>query len=447
MSGSDQSTTIGLIATISAAIYYVIQVLNMMFTFFSEPIHIVYTIIGCSVCLGYGVYIYRRWKKDVQDHTYPTVLKRNAVFLYVLVSLPAFTFLGFQLKNASDESAPCPDCKRKERIVVLIPFDRNSNSLPPFQDGKRQAFGFIDLLEKNPGVLDKYEFIFKNHEMNPDKAVEIVSEELSAGTKYFVSTMSEVSKRLSYDFQTLIKSNYQFDETHPKLITTVSSSNQINLIENSVYRFYIRSEEEALLLGEYYKENIRDGGVCAIVVKDNYGETARSLFREVIGKPLDANIFIEKSWTKSAVVEKLTDELKNVPFENQTYFIVHYGSGLDNIVSALAELGRPGELLISHPITVNEWNTPVSAVLDSFTWTTCYAESETGGTYNSEDVIRDFTYFTLHRLVQSIDAMKATNKSFDEIWKNCREPHRIKYLITKEGDSEITLLTKTYPKK
>ncbi len=103
--------------------------------------------------------------------------------------------------------------------------------------------------------------------------------------------------------------------------------------------------------------------------------------------------------------------------------------------------------MISHTITVNEWKSPVENILNQYNWTTCCAESDKGGIYASQDVIRDFTYFTLDRLIQVLNSMESTGKSFHDLWRECSEPNRIKFSINENGDSKINLITNNFNKK
>ena len=365
---------------------------------------------------------------------------------YFIVSALTFTLVGFEISpEPNDALEKSGTLNEKERIVLLLPLNKlRAHQEPAFQDGKRQAFGLIDLIENDALIQEKYEIIVIDHEMSPEKTISDVRRELSKGTKYFVSTMSHISKELTEEFSDLVINNYAGKPNEPKLIATVASSNELKLQKNLIYRYYIRSEDEAKKLGDYYLDSKLNNRTVSIVVDDNYGETARNLFMEEVGKPFNVDISLGLQWSKDQIKKKIESSLGNKPLANHTFLIVHYGSGLDNIISSLYELGHSGHLLISHPITVEEWQRPVDNALDNFDWTTCYVESQKGGAYFSHDIIRDFTYFTLHRFVQTIGAMNDSGKSFDEKWRECSEPERIQYSINQNGDSDIKLITTTY---
>ena len=383
-----------------------------------------------------------KWRPNSEPKTF-IFLKRKYLFGLVTFALSLFYFIGSQNSTLFSKSSIQNE---KEKIVVLIPLNKNKSAEPAYQDGKRQAYGYIDLIEENANLLTKYEIVFKNHEMNATKAVEIVADELERGTNYFISTMSHISERLSLDFDGLVEKHKHNDKDKPKLIVTVSSSSKINVTANRVYRFYIRSNEESSLLAHYYSKQNFKNRLISIVVNDNYGRRAREIFNDTYSKPFDINVSLEIKWNKAKIREEI---IKKIALNNSsnTFFIVHYGNGLDNIISVLDELKLKGQLLISHPITVKEWNYPIENILSNYDWATCYPESPTGDLYKSNDIIRDFVYFTLYRLIKSIDVSNISEKDFDAAWKESNKPHEIKYKINSDGDSEIKLKIKIHKKK
>jgi len=440
MSGNTNSK-LGTIATASGALYYIVTLIGKVAKVPISKMFFNYVTIGFAitsiVLLLITLY---KWKYDDSNETF-IFLKKKYFFGLILFTLSLFYFVGSQFSSTFTK----PTEYHKERIVVLIPLNKNKSNEPAYQDGKRQAYGYIDLIEKNSRILDNYEIVFKNHEMNTAKAVEIVAEELEKGTNYFISTMSHISERLSLDFEDLVEKHKHKDKDKPKLIATVSSSSKISVKTNRVYRFYIRSNEESDLLARYYSKLNSDNRLISITVNDNYGNRAREIFNETYSKPFDINVPLEIKWNKAKIKEQIQKKIA-LNTDNNTFFIVHYGSGLDNIISILYELDLKGQLLISHPITVKEWNEPIEKILSKYDWATCYPESPSGEFYKSEDIIRDFVYFTLHRLIKSIDDSKVSSKDFDTAWKKSNEPNRIKYKINSEGDSEIKLKIKTHTK-
>ncbi|MCB0515534.1 MAG: hypothetical protein KDD49_05665, partial [Bacteroidetes bacterium] len=374
----------------------------------------------------------------------PLLLKRKFLIPFLAFTIFSAAFSGYNLYYSNNTNI-CPNDSRK-RIVVLLPLDKTKSNQPAYQDGKRQAYGLIDLIEKKSDILKNYDIVFRNHEMDETRAVEIVSDELKNGTNYFISTMSHISERLSKDFESLIKQNRKRDLDKPKLIVTVSSSSKIQVHPNSVYRFYIRSNEESSLLADYATKNGVNERLVAIVVDDNYGRRAQEVFNESYGKPFDITIPLSISWTKDKIKSEISKKVASNGVEN-TFFIVHYGSGLDNIVSSISELRLSGNFLISHPITVDEWHKPVENILNSRDWVTCSPEAADGGIYVSEDIIRDFVYFSIHRLINTIEETSYSSTSFDTAWRNSNEPQRIKYEITSEGDSEIKMKLEAHNKE
>ena len=117
---------------------------------------------------------------------------------------------------------------KKQRIVLLLPIDSDKES-DAYDDGERQALGFIDFLKKHNEKASNYNFVIRNHKMSYDDdyaAEDIVIEELKKGTQYFICTMSSVALPLSAKFDTLVKSYYN-GSGNPLLISTVSSAPSI----------------------------------------------------------------------------------------------------------------------------------------------------------------------------------------------------------------------------
>ena len=445
MSGSTNSK-LALISGIVALLYHSLGLVeNFMKYNIPEGLFKIATIVIALVSLALLIITLLKWKYDDSNETF-LFLKKKYLFSLILFTLSVFCIIGAQYTATFSK----PSSKyHKERIVVLIPLNKNKSNEPAYQDGKRQAYGYVDLIEKNSDILNNYEIVFKNHEMNTAKAVEIVREELEIGTNYFVSTMSHISERLSLDFENLVEKykdkDKDKDKDKPKLITTVSSSSKINVKPNRVYRFYIRSKEESDLLARYYSKLNSENRLVSITVNDNYGNRARDVFNNAYSKPFDINVPLEIKWNRAKIKEQIQKKIA-INTDNNTFFIVHYGNGLDNIISVLNELDLKGQLLISHPITVEEWNKPIENILSKYDWATCYPESPSGEYYESKDIIRDFVYFTLHRLIKSIEDSKASTKDFNTAWTESNEPNRIKYNINLEGDSEIKLKIKTHKK-
>ena len=133
----------------------------------------------------------------------------------------------------------------KKRIVLLFPLNEELKS--SYQDGVRQLLGFTEYLQNNPEYSKNIEFRIYDHSMKEEVAERIIKEEMDEGTQYFFSTMSKVNVPLSKAFPKIVES-YNFKGKKPILVCGVTSAPSINLTENSVYRYYIRSQEEAKIL-------------------------------------------------------------------------------------------------------------------------------------------------------------------------------------------------------
>lgn len=440
MSGNSNSK-FGVIAAVIATIYYSWAVMEKVLKI--NIIDFPFEWVTGGFLLGSLVLLFLTLSKWTSNETNSWLFLRKKYLIGLIVFTCSLLFLFGSQVNFFDKNDKI--INDREKIVVLLPIDKTKADQPAYQDGKRQAYGYIDLIEKNPEILKKYDIVFRNHGMDETKAIKIVTDELKNGTNYFISTMSHISERLSRDFESLIDQNRDTGLDKPKLIVTVSSSSKIKVMPNSVYRFYIRSNEESSLLANYAIKQGVNERLVAIVVDDNYGRRAQEVFNDNYGKPFDITIPLSISWTKDKIRSEISKRVASNGVVN-TFFIVHYGNGLDNIVSSISELELPGNFLISHPITVDEWYMPVEEILNSRDWVTCYPEAADGGIYASEDIIRDFVYFSVHRLIKTIEETTYSKSSFDSAWKNSNEPQRIKYKINSEGDSEIKLKLESHTK-
>jgi len=446
MNESTGNPVLGKIAAITAIIYYVYALIEKLVYKIPLLNFRIVTMLFAVLALILLIIAFFKIKNSL-TYTGKYIFLRKKYFIgLILFTVSVFALLGLQYsKSISDVTSN----KEKIRIVVLLPIDKNKCEQPAYQDGKRQAFGYIDFIEKKQEILKDYDVIIKNHGMNPEQAINIVKDELEQGTDYFICTMSHVSEALSAQFESLVENHKPYSKEKPKLIITVSSSNQIQLKKNLIYRFYIRSNEESKLYSDFftkYKNSTKSNKLISITGADNYGDRAKEVFQKEYGNLFTYSVRLKLDWNKERIKEELSSELGMLKNDsNCTYFIVHYGNGLDNIISSLYELKLNGLLMISHPITVQEWYNPIKTIIPDYKWISCYPESRDGTCYESDDIIRDFVYFTLDRLVAIIEKSKTTAIDFDTEWKSMEnEPNRIIFKINDDGDSEIKLKIKSH---
>jgi len=419
----------------------------------------IFSIIGVLISSGtlfvqYKQYRLDRKLKDTTDVNKKDKLllrinkyKRFSVGLIVLL-IVALIFMSYQYLHISNENLALKKNK-KERIVLLAPINPDIKN-DAYDDGERQALGLIDYLSKHNEIAGKYNFVIRNHGLNYGNnkgAEDIVIEELENGTKYFISTMSSVCNPLSENFNNLVKKNYKnIDEDKPILISTVASSPTIAnyLNDTNIFRFYIRSNEESdVLANEIHKINLFNNAT-AIAVNDEYGKGAVSRFKEQwtkLGHTFNDGIYIDIKSEYKSVKQNIEENIKNRYNKNnrEIIFIANYGGGLDKIIKSIYELKMNPIIVATSTLSIKEWQEPIKEALDSLRWITCVPKlKNSGGKSYEGDVVEDFVYFTLDRLVSVIEKSKKTGRPFEEVWHTLYEPKRIDYII-EDGDSKIKL--------
>ncbi len=277
-------------------------------------------------------------------------------------------------------------------------------------------------------------------------AEDIVIEELKKGTQYFICTMSSVALPLSAKFDTLVKSYYN-GSGNPLLISTVSSAPSItdNLKENSIYRFYIRSDEEGAELAKAVHSLNSYNTATAIYVKDNYGEGAVEKFKEEwekLGHIYNNGIYVGALWDEKPIYDKIEKQIMNRynPENREVIFIAHYGGGLDKIINSIYKLNMRPLIVATSTLSIKSWQKPIREPLDSLNWITCVPllKDKENKLFDG-DVVKDFVYFTLDRLISILEKCEKTNKDFNTVWFELREPKKIDYEILSNGDSKIKL--------
>ncbi len=305
----------------------------------------------------------------------------------------------------------------KKRIVLLFPLNEELNSA--YQDGVRQLLGFTEYLKNNPEYSKNIEFRIFDHSMKVDVAERIIKEEIDEGTMYFFSTMSKVNVPLSLKFPEIVKS-YNFKGQKPILVCGVTSAPTVNLKENSVYRYYIRSQEEAKILAEKGMEcNLKSA--TFIAVADDYGRNAVEEFKKNWDGRFAEGVYLESLLTESEIQRLISDKILSIPpKDRQAIFICHYGSGIDNSISSLFNLNISPTILATSTLSLKEWQKPIENILNKFEWYTCVPDYKPYMS-NQNDVIKNFTTFAIEKLVKS-----ALDSSFVQTWSKPISPKNLK---------------------
>jgi hypothetical protein len=331
--------------------------------------------------------------------------------------------------------------QKTTRIALLLPIDE-SKSTSAYDDGERQALGLIQLIKrKNEDAIGKYSFAIHNHGMNESEAESIVISELQRGTEYILCTMSLIGEHLSKKFGSLVK-EHSIQGLNPKLIITVASSPAIVTSKDTVFRFYIRSYEESRILAKSCFDNTSLRAATAIAVNDPYGKGAVDQFKkewEHLGGSYTTGVFFQPECEETEIINTLKEKLLTKPLSvREIIFIAHYGGGLDKVINAIYKLNLDPLIVATSTLSIENWQKPIKEALDSLSWITCVpALNGQGMKLYEGDVVQDFVYYTLDRLIAVDERCQNTGESFQKVWNVIKEPKRLIYIINDEGDSEF----------
>lgn len=379
---------------------------------------------------------------EIAEHL-PFMLRHQFLVPYIIILLLSFFGTSLFIYNQSSSNALKNHvCSVKTRIVLMLPCNNNLGAA--WEDGVKQILGLTYFFRDNPDYTSKYEFRIIDHAMSYDtKLKEAIKEEIAKGTKIFISSMSQVSEPLSEDFPNLVKDvNYSGEK--PILICTITSSPHISTsIENRVLRFYIRSQEEGLLLAqEGRKLNFKNAGY--IVVNDFYGEGAIREFQEN-WQASKGVILGGVQLSRLADEEKVLNELKKeveVLRKSDVIFVAHYGSGVDKIFRALDRLEINIPVLATHTLTIPDWQKPIKNILQKRQSYSCLpafvAKFERYPEIVYQDAISGFMYLTLDKTIKCLEETKGDFGSFTIKWQTIY-PEIMSLRIAEKGDIAIGL--------
>ncbi len=420
------------IGGVLAAIYYAIGVFlyvqKGISLFGSYPHAMLVTgLVILLISLIIGIYLLHRARQNMTVAPSSILLKKGFLIPFVILSILniGFTFYLVGKKSANDLPVGLPPVEHpvgKTRIVLLLPL--NEFLKPAYEDGIRQVIGFAEFLKDKPECTKGFEFALYDHSMKIEAAESIIKQELAEGTQYFVCTMSKVCLPLSKTFPSLVDSFCHDKTKKPKLICAVTSAPTVNITDGMIYRFYIRSQEEARVLAKLASEKGLNTTTC-IAVEDDYGHGAVDEFKKKWkGQSFTEGIFVPPAATLTEIEYQIKQKIKTIPLTKRaSIFICHYGAGIDNIITALNNTGIKATILATSTISIYDWQKPIKTILDKTEWYTCIPD------YNSQlmtqnDVIKNFTTYALKRLVEAISNHDSLT-DFDKSWQTARYPENL----------------------
>jgi hypothetical protein len=346
-------------------------------------------IIVFIVTTTFGIYLLYLTKKNLNLGTHSPFLSRWFVFPFVILFILNCSFTSYQFGHRSSDPPSNDHRIGKTRIVLLLPLNESLKSA--YEDGIRQLIGFAEFLKENPECTRHFEFALYDHSMDIKNAERIIKQELAEGTQYFVCTMSSVTLPLSQTFKSLVDSNRSDTTRLPKLICAVTSAPTVNITQGLIYRFYIRSQEEATQLANIGTEK-RIATATFIAVDDDYGKGAVREFRSKWkGQPVYEGLYVGKTLSVDEIQSLVAKKIRTLsPAKRQAIFICHYGNGIDNIITALNRERIKATLLATSTISIYDWQKPIKGILDKTEWYTCIP-TYTSYRTSQNDVIKNFT--------------------------------------------------------
>ncbi|MBK9271926.1 MAG: hypothetical protein IPM48_10025 [Saprospiraceae bacterium] len=435
------------IAGILGGLYYLIHVVSYIsegISLFGSNKNVVFGI-GISILvlsIIFGFLVIRATRANLKEGINSFWLKKSFIipFLVIAVLNSLFTAYLFGKKLSSADE----NIKTKTRIVIMLPL--GDVIKPAYQDGMRQMYGYAEFLnDYNSRYTEDFEFVPVDHSMNYEIAKQIVEREVNNGTKYFICTMSKVNEELSQHFDEIV-SKCKYSGDHPILICTVTSSPKISLKPNSVYRFYVRSQEEGKCLANF-ATNKKINSATYIVVNDPYGKGADEEFKKNWNGKFTEGIKVDFGTGVDEISSQIEKQLKSIPqTDRQAIFIAHYGNGIDNILKALSKEKISGVILATSTLSITDWQEPIQNILSTYEWYTCVPDYNSIDK-NQDDVIKNFTTHTLKRLVQTINLKNGNpTSSFDENWKKAEVYTNLDITWDTNGDAIIPMkaVNKTY---
>ncbi len=408
--------------------------------------YISYVFSALSAALGIViVFLFIKSNRGPSDENDSFFIKRKFIIPFLIFSLISHSSTSYFLYSKGfSEALSKHSCNAKTRIVLLLPCNNNLGAA--WEDGVRQILGLTYFFRDHPDYTSQYEFRIIDHSMKYDETLKAsIIDEIEKGTKIFISSMSKVSEPLSKDFGSIISST-KYSGDAPILICTVASSPEITTsTKDNIFRFYIRSQEEGILLAEEGRK-LNFEKAAFIVVNDAYGEGAikefTTMWERMSGKIL-GGAKLNSLYDDEKVDYSLQEQIK-IMQEADVIFLAHYGSGVDKVFRALDRLDIQTPVLATHTLTIPDWQKPIREILQKRTSYSCKPKYATKNPNHYEDEIYDdaisgFMYWTLDRLIYCLTKTDGKTSNFADLWKSSNYPDVLEHTPQNDGDIAIKL--------
>lgn len=303
----------------------------------------------------------------------------------------------------------------------------------PWTETEQTVQGFGKFLLDKPEVTNHYHFKFLDHRNSYGKVVEeFVVKEMKSGTRYFVCLSSEVCEPLSQSFARIaVQAGVEKDQ--PILINTVATSTEILTRPNHSYRFYPRTIDQAEILAQAARRN--NLAKASWVSMDNlYGHQLTGAFRKAFrqaGGEVEEGLYLKPAGTPASWRERV--RLSGINSSRVDSLLVgHY----EDINRALAAL-RPSITILLPIGYVDFYRSASGAALRDRTVIGVLPVFRTDK-LNFTNIPGTFLYFTLDKLVHTLDVTKHDRKRFHSTWMETTYPPQVAF--EKDGDADFRIL-------
>lgn len=364
----------------------------------------------------------------------PFLLRPRFLIYYLPVALVSFALTAGLLvarPGILGNVWGSPVQKELTPIVILLhatdPYGR------PWSETEQTIQGFGKFLLDKPEVTSRYHFQFFDHHNSYDPAVEeFVVQEMKAGTRYFVCLSSEVCEPLSQAFARLA-ARAGVERDQPILLNTVAASTEILTRPNHSYRFYPRTVDQAELLARTARRN-KLMKASWVSVDNLYGHQMTGAFAKVFrqaGGEMEEGVYLRTAGTPASWVERVRHSEINTA-RVDCLLVGHY----EDINRSLALL-LPSTTILLPMGYVDFYNSPSGAILrDRNVIGVLPVFRSDNLKFNNIQGI--FLYFTLDKLVHTLDKTGHDRKRFHAAWMETTYPPQIAF--EKDGEADFRIL-------
>jgi hypothetical protein len=263
---------------------------------------------------------------------------------------------------------------------------------------------------------------------------------LKKGVRYFVCTTSPIAVPLSENFRHLVEKAGAKDN-NPILICTNAASPKIQTKMNRIYRFYLRSQEEAAVLTEKGIELGLKKAVY-IAVDNEYGKGAVASFSDEWNKKggtVLQGLFLDPVLSKKNIVHKITKS-NLLDYKPEVIFIANNNKGLIGTIEGIN--GFPDDIVIlaTTGLSVKFTQVPIQDILRRKTWFTSVPNMKTRDEYVNFDVYTAFLAMTISKLTHTIEALEDNSDTdFHETWTATDFPPTLNFEYYRQGDFIIEM--------